>query len=201
MTDLTARQKEVLEFIEAFIRGNPYPPTIREIASNFEMSVKGAYDHLKALERKGRIRAGGGRSRKIEIIGRRVDEGRSPTIEVPVLGSVAAGKPIFAEENFESSLHVPAAMVGSARCFALRVRGDSMINAGILDGDIAVIEQKPVAENGEIVVAAIEDSVTLKRYFKEKGRVRLAPENAAYSPIFTQDVRILGKLRGIVRTY
>jgi repressor LexA len=201
MTDLTARQKEVLEFIEAFIRGNPYPPTIREIASNFEMSVKGAYDHLKALERKGRIRAGGGRSRKIEIIGRRVDEGRSPTIEVPVLGSVAAGKPIFAEENFESSLHVPASMVGSARCFALRVRGDSMINAGILDGDIAVIEQKPVAENGEIVVAAIEDSVTLKRYFKEKGRVRLAPENAAYSPIFTQDVRILGKLRGIVRTY
>jgi repressor LexA len=201
MTDLTARQKEVLEFIETFIRENPYPPTIREIASFFEMSVKGAYDHLKALERKGRIRAGGGRSRKIEIIGRRVGEGRSPTIEVPVLGSVAAGKPIFAEENFESSLHVPASMVGSARCFALRVRGDSMINAGILDGDVAVIEQKPVAEDGEIVVAAIEDSVTLKRYFKEKGRVRLAPENSAYSPIFTQDVRILGKLRGIVRTY
>jgi repressor LexA len=201
MTDLTARQKEVLEFIETFIRENPYPPTIREIASFFEMSVKGAYDHLKALERKGRIRAGSGRSRKIEIIGRRVGEGRSPTIEVPVLGSVAAGKPIFAEENFESSLHVPASMVGMARCFALRVRGDSMVNAGILDGDIAVIEQKPVAENGEIVVAAIEDSVTLKRYFKEKGRVRLAPENAAYSPIFTQDVRILGKLRGIVRTY
>ncbi len=201
MTDLTARQKEVLEFIETFIRENPYPPTIREIASYFEMSVKGAYDHLKALERKGRIRAGGGRSRKIEIIGRRVGEGRSPTIEVPVLGSVAAGKPIFAEENFESSLHVPASMVGNARCFALRVRGDSMINAGILDGDIAVIEQKPVAEDGEIVVAAIEDSVTLKRYFKEKGRVRLAPENSAYSPIFTQDVRILGKLRGIVRTY
>jgi repressor LexA len=201
MTDLTARQKEVLEFIETFIRENPYPPTIREIASNFEMSVKGAYDHLKALERKGRIRAGGGRSRKIEIIGRRVGEGRSPTIEIPVLGSVAAGKPIFAEENFESSLHVPASMIGNTRCFALRVRGDSMINAGILDGDIAVIEQKPVAEDGEIVVAAIEDSVTLKRYFKEKGRVRLAPENSAYSPIFTQDVRILGKLRGIVRTY
>lgn len=201
MTDLTARQKEVLEYIETFIRENPYPPTIREIASHFEMSVKGAYDHLKALERKGRIRAGGGRSRKIEIIGRKVGEGRSPTIEVPVLGAVAAGRPIFAEENFESSLHVPASMVGASRCFALRVKGDSMINAGILDGDIAVIEQRPVAENGEIVVAAIEESVTLKRFYKEKGRVKLSPENPAYSPIFTQDVRILGKLRGIVRTY
>lgn len=201
MNDLTERQKEVFEYIETFIRENPYPPTIREIAAHFCMSVKGAYDHLKALERKGRIRSGGGRSRKIEIIGRAMHEGRSPTIEVPVLGSVAAGKPIFSEENYESSLHVPASMVGSARCFALRVRGDSMMNAGILDGDMAVIEQKQVAEDGEIVVAALEDLVTLKRFFKEKGRIKLAPENDAYSPIFTQDVRILGKLRGLVRTY
>jgi len=201
MNDLTDRQKEVLEYIESFIQENPYPPTIREIAAHFEMSVKGAYDHLKALERKGRIRAGGGRSRKIEIIGRAVGSNRSHTVEVPMLGSVAAGKPIFAEENYEGSIHVPAAMVGATRCFALRVKGDSMINAGILDGDLAVIEQRPVAGDGDIVVAAIEDSVTLKRFYKEKGRVRLAPENAAYSPIFTQDVRILGKLRGIVRTY
>ncbi|MBN2875032.1 MAG: transcriptional repressor LexA [Spirochaetales bacterium] len=201
MNALTDRQKEVLDYIESFIQENPYPPTIREIASHFEMSVKGAYDHLKALERKGRIRAGGGRSRKIEIIGKSAGANRSHTIEVPLLGAVAAGKPIFSEENYESSVHVPTSMVGTARCFALRVRGDSMINAGILDGDIAVIEQKPVADDGEIVVAAIEDSVTLKRFYKEKGRIRLAPENAAYSPIFTQDVRILGKLRGIVRTY
>ncbi|MBU0927307.1 MAG: transcriptional repressor LexA [Spirochaetes bacterium] len=201
MNDLTDRQKEVLDYIEAFIETNPYPPTIREIAANFGMSVKGAYDHLKALERKGRIRAGGGRSRKIEIIGKSLKSGRSQTIEVPVLGSVAAGKPIFAEENYESSVHVPTSMVGAQRCFALRVRGDSMIKAGILDGDIAVIEQRQVAADGEIVVAAIEDSVTLKRFFKEKSRIRLEPENDSYAPIFTQDARILGKLRGIVRTY
>ncbi len=201
MNDLTNRQKEVLEYIETFIRENPYPPTIREIAANFGISVKGAYDHLKALERKGRIRAGGGRSRKIEIIGRPRASGRATTIEVPVLGSVAAGKPIFADENYESSVHVPASMVGASSCFALRVRGDSMINAGILDGDLAIIEQRQVAVDGEIVVAAIEDSVTLKRFFQEKSRIRLEPENPAYAPIFTQDARILGKLRGIVRMY
>jgi repressor LexA len=201
MNELTDRQKEVLDYIETFIRENPYPPTIREIAAHFGMSAKGAYDHMKALERKGRIRTGGGRSRKIEIIGKSIKAGRSPTIEVPVLGSVAAGKPIFAEENYESSVHVPASMIGSATCFALRVRGDSMINAGILDGDLAVIEQKQEARDGEIVVAAIDDMVTLKRFYKEKSRVRLEPENQAYSPIFSQDVRILGQLRGIVRTY
>ncbi len=201
MNELTDRQKEVLDYIETFIRENPYPPTIREIAAHFGMSAKGAYDHMKALERKGRIRTGGGRSRKIEIIGKSIKAGRSPTIEVPLLGSVAAGKPIFAEENYESSVHVPASMIGSATCFALRVRGDSMINAGILDGDLAVIEQKQEARDGEIVVAAIDDMVTLKRFYKEKSRVRLEPENQAYSPIFSQDVRILGQLRGIVRTY
>jgi len=201
MNELTDRQKEVLDYIETFIRENPYPPTIREIAAHFGMSAKGAYDHMKALERKGRIRTGGGRSRKIEIIGKSIKAGRSPTIEVPLLGSVAAGKPIFAEENYESSVHVPYSMIGSATCFALRVRGDSMINAGILDGDLAVIEQKQDARDGEIVVAAIDDMVTLKRFYKEKSRVRLEPENQAYSPIFSQDVRILGQLRGIVRTY
>ncbi|OHD25807.1 MAG: repressor LexA [Spirochaetes bacterium GWB1_59_5] len=201
MNELTDRQKEVLDYIETFIRENPYPPTIREIAAHFGMSAKGAYDHMKALERKGRIRTGGGRSRKIEIIGKSILAGRSPTIELPVLGSVAAGKPIFAEENYESSVHVPASMVGSATCFALRVRGDSMINAGILDGDLAVIEQKQEARDGEIVVAAIDDMVTLKRFYKEKSRIRLEPENQAYAPIFSQDVRILGQLRGIVRTY
>ncbi|GAB1455721.1 MAG: transcriptional repressor LexA [Spirochaetia bacterium] len=201
MNELTNRQKEVLEYIEAFILGNPYPPTIREIAAHFGISVKGAYDHLKALERKGRIRAGGGRSRKIEIIGKSRGSGRATTIEVPVLGAVAAGKPIFADENYESCVHVPASMVGASTCFALRVRGDSMINAGILDGDLAVIEQKQVAVDGDIVVAAIEDSVTLKRFFQEKSRIRLEPENPSYAPIFTQDARILGKLRGIVRTY
>lgn len=196
---LTERQKQFLDFIEEYIRERPYPPTIREIADQFRVTVKCAYDHIKAIERKGYIRAGENRSRSIELVGK--SGGKSPTVEIPILGSVAAGKPIFAEENFETGLHVPAEMVGTTRCFALRVRGDSMVNAGILDGDVAVIEQRSVAENGEIVVAMMEDSVTLKRFFKEKGRIRLAAENPAYSPIFTQDVRILGRLRGLVRTY
>jgi len=199
MKNVTERQKEVLEFIESYFRERPYPPTIREIAEHFGISVKGAYDHLKALEKKGCVRAGGNRSRTIELVGRSV--GYSPTVEVPLLGAVAAGKPIFAEENPGPSVHVPVEMVGQARCFALRVRGDSMMNAGILDGDLAVIEERPTAENGEIVVAMIEDSVTLKRFFREKERVKLSPENPAFSPIYTQDVRILGKLRGLVRTY
>lgn len=199
MKMLTERQKEVLDFIEHHIGTHPSPPTIREIADHFTMSVKGAYDHIKAIERKGCIRIGENRSRAIELIGRQA--GHESTVEVPILGDVAAGKPIFAEENFDSTVHVPSAMTGNTRCFALRVRGDSMINAGILDGDVAVIEQRSVASNGEIVVAMMEDSVTLKRFFREKGRVRLSPENPEHSPIFTQDVRILGKLRGIVRTY
>jgi len=196
---LTERQKEVLEFIERYISTKPYPPTIREVADSFTMSVKGAYDHIKAIERKGYIKVGENRSRTIEIVGRQA--GQAPTVEVPVLGAVAAGKPIFADENFESSMHVPASMTGTARCFALRVRGDSMVNAGILDGDVAVIEQRAAADNGDIVVAMIEDSVTLKRYSKEKGRFKLSPENPNHSPIFTQDIRILGRLRGIIRTY
>lgn len=201
MNMLTKRQQEVLGYIEKFIDENPYPPTIREIATHFNISVKGAYDHLKALERKGRLRARGGSSRNIEIVGKASKSSKRNTVELPLLGSVAAGKPIFADENHETTIHVPESMVGSTRCFGLRVKGDSMINAGILDGDLAVIEQRQVAEDGEIVVAALEDSVTLKRFFKEKSRVRLEPDNPAYSPIFTQDVRILGKLRGIVRTY
>ncbi|HOX91709.1 MAG TPA: transcriptional repressor LexA [Spirochaetales bacterium] len=196
---LTERQKEFLDYIESFIHGHPYPPTIREIADNFGMTVKGAYDHVKALERKGYIKIGENRSRSIELIGK--SSGSSPTIEVPILGEVAAGKPIFADENYQASVHVPAGMVGKSRCFALKVRGDSMINAGILDGDTAIIEHREVAENGEIVVAMLEDSVTLKRFFRDKGKIRLAAENPAYSPIFTQDVRILGRLRGLVRTY
>jgi len=182
MNDLTDRQKEVLDYIESFIWENPYPPTIREIAAHFSMSVRGAYDHLKALERKGRIRAGGGRSRKIEIIGKSTRQEHNAAVEVPLLGSVAAGKPIFAEENFDSSIHVPVSMVGSSRCFALKVKGDSMIKAGILDGDLAVIEQRQVASDGEIVVAAIEDSVTLKRFYKEKTRVRLDRRTTATRP-------------------
>ncbi len=120
---------------------------------------------------------------------------------MPLLGAVAAGKPIFAEENFRGTIQVPVEMTRSGSCFALTVRGDSMRDAGIFNGDLAIIEERPTAENGEIVVAMIDDAVTLKRFYNENNRIKLIAENPAYSPIFTQDARIIGRLRGIIRNY
>lgn len=199
MKTLTARQKQVLDFIASYHEAHAYPPTIREIAERFEISVKGAYDHVKALGKKGCIRLGDNRSRALELVGR--DGGERSAIELPLLGEVAAGRPILAEENFAGTVCVPADIARSGDCFALTVRGDSMKDVGILHGDIAVIEQRQNAENGEIVVAMIDDSVTLKRFYKENNRIKLVAENPAYAPIYTQDVRILGRLRGIVRKY
>jgi repressor LexA len=199
MKTLTDRQNEVLQFISSFLGEHAYPPTIREIAERFSISVKGAYDHVKALEKKGRIRLGENRSRAIEIVRREpLDQG---VLEIPILGSVAAGRPIFAEENFSGTVQVPREMTRSATCFALTVRGDSMKDVGIFNGDLAIIEERPTAENGEIVVAMIDDSVTLKRFFRENNRIKLMAENPAFSPIFTQDARIIGRLRGIIRNY
>jgi repressor LexA len=199
MKTLTARQKEVLDFISSFIEEHAYPPTIREIAERFSISVKGGYDHVKALEKKGFIRLGENRSRALELIRR--DKPERSVVELPLLGAVAAGKPISSDENYAGSVRVPADLVRAASCFALSVRGDSMKDVGIFHGDIAVIEQRQTADNGEIVVAMIDDAVTLKRFFRENNRVKLMAENPAYAPIYTQDVKILGRLRGIIRKY
>jgi repressor LexA len=199
MKDLTERQKEVLAFISAFISAHSYPPTIREIAERFSISVKGAYDHMKALEKKGALRLEGNRSRAVEVVDR--DPERERQVEVPLLGEVAAGKPVFAEESRERGVAVPAFMVGTRPCFALKVRGDSMRDAGIMNGDIALIEERPTAEDGEIVVALVDEAVTLKRFFRENNRIRLQAENPAFPPIYTQEVRILGRLKGLLRTY
>lgn len=199
MKTLTARQQAVLDFIAQFIEEHAYPPTIREIADSFSISVKGAYDHVKALEKKGKLRLGENRSRALELV--RDDKRERSIVEVPLLGVVAAGKPILAEENFSGRIPVPADMVRHSNCFALTVRGDSIKDAGIFHGDVAVIEERPIAENGEIVVAMIDDAVTLKRFYRENNRVKLVAENPAYSPIYTQDVKILGRLKGIIRKY
>jgi len=199
MKTLTARQQAVLDFIAQYIELHAYPPTIREIADSFSISVKGAYDHVKALEKKGKLRLGENRSRALELV--RDDKRERSVVEVPLLGVVAAGKPILAEENFSGRIPVPADMVRHSSCFALTVRGDSMKDAGIFHGDVAVIEERPTAENGEIVVAMIDDAVTLKRFYRENNRVKLVAENPAYSPIYTQDVKILGRLKGIIRKY
>ena len=199
MKQMTKRQKEILDFLTSFIEKNSYPPTVRETAKAFSISIKGAYDHMKALEKKGVIKLQENRSRAIEIVSKKAND--ESVTEIPVLGAIAAGNPLFAEENWSGTMRIPAEYARSGTCFALRVQGDSMRDAGIHSGDMAIIEQRPTAEDGEIVAALIEDSATLKRFFKENNRIRLQAENPDYAPIYTQDVRILGKLKAIIRSY
>ncbi|MCX7774510.1 MAG: transcriptional repressor LexA [Spirochaetaceae bacterium] len=200
MKELTARQQQVLDFIRNYIEQNSFPPTVRETARAFHISIKGAYDHLKALEKKGLIKTRDRRSRSIELVSG--CPGDSAVAQIPLIGEIAAGRPIFAEENFERVIQIPAEMLNSTRPhFALRVKGDSMIGAGIMSGDLAIIEQTDSARNGEIIVALLDDAATLKRYFKEQNRIRLQAENPHYPPLYTQDLRILGRLTGIVRRY
>ena len=201
MKGLTTRQREVFDFIRSFIRSKRYPPTIREIAVNFGFSVKGSYDHVKALQKKGFIRCAGNRSRAIEVVADTEAERQPNLVSVPVLGAVAAGKPLFAEENLTGWIQVPAASLRKGQHFALQVRGDSMKDAGIMDGDVVVVSHQETAENGEIVVAMVDEAVTLKRFFVEKNRVRLKAENPKYPPLYTQNVRILGRLAFLMRSY
>ena len=199
MKDLTPRQREILDFLTNFIEAKSYPPTVRETAKAFSISIKGAYDHMKALEKKGVIRFQENRSRTLEIIKREVED--KSFVELPILGTIAAGTPVFADENLEGTIRVAAEHLKSGQHFALRIRGDSMRDAGINSGDIAIIEQRQTAENGDIIVALIEDSATLKRFYKENNRIRLQAENPDYAPIFTKDLKILGRLKAIFRSY
>lgn len=200
MKEPTSRQQEVLHFITSFTELNSCPPTVRETAEHFSISVKAVQDHFTALRKKGYIAPAEGRSRSLKVL---IDdpEFKRPH-RVPVLGTVAAGLPVFCDENYDGCVYVPATLIRrEGDYFALYVRGDSMINAGILDGDLALIRRQEAASNGSIVVALIEDSVTLKRFFKEPSRIRLQAENDAYSPIYCQNVKILGVLSNIIRNY
>ena len=199
MKSLTKRQTEVLVFIKDFKNRNTYPPTIREVAEQFHISVKGAYDHIKALEKKDSIKCSLRRSRSIEVTDKSGDEN---IINVPLLGNVAAGVPLLAEENLEGYIPVPVSFLKKGQHFALKVKGDSMKDAGIFEGDTALFVHQITAENGNIVVALLNDeAVTLKRFFMETNRVKLKAENPVYPPIYTQNVRILGKLVCILRIY
>jgi len=199
MKKLTNRQNEVLSFIRNYLNKHKYPPTIREIAGNFSISVKGAYDHVKALEKKEKIRCNINRSRAIELIGADTEE--EEFITIPIIGNVAAGTPLFAEENQEGTVKLPATSLRKGKHFALQVKGDSMQDAGIIDGDLAIFLHQNTADNGNIVVAMVNEAVTLKRFFKEKNRVKLKAENPVYPPIYTQNIQILGKLEYIFRQY
>ena len=201
MKEPTKRQLEVLSFITDYLDDHAYPPTIRELADHFTISVKGAQDHVTALKKKGLLRQGDKKSRTMELVKTRVED--RDFLEIPVLGTVAAGKPILAEENKDGFIRLPRSMVKKNRdYFALRVKGDSMTGVGIMEGDLAVIEQQNLVQNGEIAVVMLEDSVTLKTFYQENASIRLQPENANYAPIFcTGDVRVLGRLAHILRSY
>ena len=203
MRKITERQKEVLEFISNYAEENAFPPTVREISEHFNVSLRAIQDHISALQKKGFITQGQNRSRSIRVLSDiREKEPKVFMGKVPILGTVAAGKPLLSEENLDGYVNLTEPFVRPGKnYFALRVRGQSMINAGILDGDLAVIEQTSVAHDGQIIVAVIDDAITLKRYFKEAERVRLQPENPEFKAIYCHDVRIVGILSNIVRTY
>lgn len=203
MKQITDRQKEVLTFIANFTEENVYPPTVREISEHFKISIRAVQDHICALQKKGYLSTEQKRSRSIRVL---VDERQKTekvfVDKVPLLGNVAAGKPLFCEENLDGYVNLAEPFIHPGKSyFALRVRGTSMIDAGILEGDLAVVEQASTAVDGQIVVAVLEDAITLKRYYKEATRVRLQPENSAFQAIYCQDVRIVGVLSSIVRTY
>jgi len=197
----TKRQEEVLEFIAGYIQAHAYSPTIREVADFFSISVKGAHDHLAALKKKGLLKQGDNKPRTMELVKTRQKE--QDFREIPILGTVAAGCPVLADENMDGSIKFHKSMLKNGKdYFALHVRGDSMEEAGIMDGDTAIIEHQNIVRNGEIAVVMLDDAVTLKTFYRESARIRLQPENSKYSPIYCSgDVRILGKLAHVFRSY
>ena len=198
MKELNARQSAVLKFITEFISENGIAPSIREIADEVGLSSTSSVQfNLDALEKAGYIQRDPTHKRSIHITG-----WRGSSRQVPVMGVVAAGLPILAIEDVEEYVTFPGKLSSDKEVFALRVRGDSMINAGILEDDIIFIEKTPYAENGDIVVALLEDNeVTLKTFYKENGKYRLQPENDAYEPIISDNVNILGKILRLTRSY
>ncbi|AVV49837.1 MULTISPECIES: transcriptional repressor LexA [Leptospira] len=203
MKDLTDKQQAVLTFITTIIKERGFPPTIREIGDEFGITAKGAYDHLKAIEKKGYLKTAKNQSRAIELIRQSPMESIPvQATSIPVIGRVAAGLPIFAEENIESYIPIPDGMVkGNVPMYALRVQGNSMVEAGIKNEDIAIIEKRNIARDGDIVVALIEDEATLKVYYKEQDQIRLEARNPEYKPINTKEAVVIGKLVGLYRIY
>lgn len=197
---LTLRQKEVLGFIKEFTSDNAYPPTMREICGHFGFQPRAATNHVDALVRKGYLTKQPRKSRSIEVVG----FGRRGLTEVPIVGRVAAGKPILAVENIEGAVMLPEEWVKSKDCFLLKVEGDSMIDAHICPGDYVLVKRQDTADSGDIVIAMLDDEATAKRFCIEDGRIILKPENKRMDPIVVdenkEDFRIVGKVVGVWRS-
>lgn len=192
-------QQRILDFIKSEIQSKGYPPSVREIANAVGLkSTSTVHGHLQRLEKRGLLHRDAMKPRAMEVVG---DPNfvRNNSTAVPLVGRVTAGSPILAEENLEEYVPIPEVMLGEGEHFILLVRGDSMIEAGIFDGDYIVVRKQPDAHNGEIVVAMIDDSATVKRFYKENGHFRLQPENSEMEPIYTDEVTILGKVVSLYR--
>ena len=197
---ITEKQSEILEYIKAQILERGFPPAVREICEAVHLkSTSSVHSHLETLEKNGYIRPDPTKPRAIEILDDAFNLTRREMAQVPIVGRVAAGEPLLAEQNIEDYFPIPVERLPNNQTFLLQVKGESMINAGILNGDYILVEQTPSASNGEVVVALVEDGATVKRFFKENGHYRLQPENDTMDPIIVDEVTIVGKMIGLLR--
>lgn len=200
--DLSQKQIEILLYIKSEIQRQGYPPAVREICKGVDIkSTSTVHGHLEKLELKGYIRKDPTKPRAIEILEKEDDFllAKKKTVDIPIVGKVTAGSPILAVENIEDTYPIPIEMVEGHDVFMLKVQGESMIDAGILDGDLVLVKEQKSVTNGDIVVALLEEEATIKRFFKEKDKIRLQPENQFMEPIFTRNVSVLGKVIGLYR--
>lgn len=197
---ITKKQTEILEYIKSQILNKGYPPSVRDICVAVNLkSTSSVHAHLESLEKNGYIRRDPTKPRTIEIIDDNFNMSRREVVNIPLLGQVAAGQPLFAVENITGYYPVPAEHISSGNTFMLEVKGDSMVNAGIYNKDQIIVRQQENANNGEIVVALVDDSATVKRFYKENGHIRLQPENDFMDPIIVDNCTILGKVIGLMR--
>ncbi len=197
---ITAKQQEILDFIKKQILTKGYPPSVREICEEVNLkSTSSVHAHLETLEKNGFIRRDSTKQRAIEIIDDDFALTRRDVVNIPIVGTVAAGQPLLAVENISDYFPIPVDMLPNKELFMLRVKGDSMINVGILDGDTIIVARQENASNGDIIVALVDDSATVKRFFKEDGHYRLQPENDFMEPIIVDDCQIIGLVVGLIR--
>ena len=199
---ISDKQREILEYIKAEILNKGYPPAVREICEAVKLkSTSSVHAHLETLEKNGYIRRDPTNPRAIEIVDENFNLTRREMVNVPIIGRVAAGEPILAVENIENYFPIPAEFMPNEQTFILQVQGESMVNAGILDGDYILVEQQTTANDGDMVVALVDDSATVKTFYKENGYYRLQPENDFMEPIIVSDVMIMGKVIGTFRFF
>ncbi len=199
---ISDKQQEILEYIKSQIIERGFPPSVRDICTAVHLkSTSSVHSHLETLEKNGYIKRDPTKPRAIEILDDSFNMIRREMVSVPVVGHVAAGEPILAEQNIEEYIPFPAEYITRNQAYMLHVQGESMVNAGILDGDLVLVESCNTAHNGDMVVAMIEDGATVKRFYKEDDHIRLQPENDSMKPIIVKDCSILGKVRGVFRLF